>query len=90
MAISRPTQRFASVICIYAANVFPKNWLIFLTHRASCPDRLDREDIDESDVEKEVSEEFKSSSFFRQSIIDSGGNLNIPSEEVINTLILSK
>ena len=33
------------------------------------PDRLDREETDESDIEKEVSEEFQASSFFRQSII---------------------
>ncbi|CZT07044.1 uncharacterized protein RAG0_12650 [Rhynchosporium agropyri] len=33
-------------------------------------DRLDKEDNDQSDIEKEVSEEFKYSSFFRQSIIE--------------------
>ncbi|PVH68821.1 hypothetical protein DL98DRAFT_542102 [Cadophora sp. DSE1049] len=34
------------------------------------PDRLDKEDTDESDIKKEVTEEFKSSKYFRQSIID--------------------
>jgi hypothetical protein len=47
------------------------------------PDRLDREDMDESDVEKEVSEEFKTSKYFRQSIIDSSGNSILPLEKVL-------
>ena len=29
------------------------------------PDRLDREDIDELDIKKEVTEEFKTSKYFR-------------------------
>jgi hypothetical protein len=53
------------------------------------PDRLDREDIDESDAENELPEEFKRSKFFIQSVIDSEGNLSIPSKKVINTPTLS-
>jgi hypothetical protein len=48
------------------------------------PDRLDREDIDESDIEREVTKEFKTSKYFRQSIIDSGGKVVLPPEKVIN------
>jgi hypothetical protein len=54
------------------------------------PDRLDREDIDESDIEKEVTEEFKTSKYFRQLIIDLEGNLSVPSEKEINTPTLCK
>jgi hypothetical protein len=53
-------------------------------------DRLDREDIDESDIEKEVTEEFKTSKYFRQLIIDLEGNLSVPSEKEINTPTLCK
>jgi hypothetical protein len=53
------------------------------------PDRLDKEDINESDAENELPEEFKRSKFFIQSVIDSEGNLSIPSEKVINTPTLS-
>ena len=48
------------------------------------PDRLDREDIDESDAENKVTEEFKRSKFFSQSVIDSEGKWSIPFEKVIN------
>ena len=54
------------------------------------PDRLDKEDIDESDVEIEVDEVVKSSKSFCQSIIDLEGRLSLPSEKVINMPILSK
>ena len=55
------------------------------------PDRLDREDIDESDIEKEVSEEFKTSKFFRQSIIDLEGRFTfeLPSKEVKSIITYS-
>jgi hypothetical protein len=49
------------------------------------PDRLDREDIDQSDAENEVPEEFKRSKYFNQSVIDSKGNWSIPFEKVIET-----
>jgi hypothetical protein len=50
------------------------------------PDRLDREDTDESDAENEVSEEFKISKFFSQSVIGLEGKLSfkLPSEKVVN------
>jgi hypothetical protein len=54
------------------------------------PDRLDREDINESDIKKEVTKEFKTSKYFYQSIIDSEGNWSMPSEKVVNTPTLSK
>ncbi|PVH71081.1 hypothetical protein DL98DRAFT_540345 [Cadophora sp. DSE1049] len=44
------------------------------------PDKLDREDTDESDTENEVSEEFKSSKFFSQLVI----NLKAPKRPHIN------
>ncbi|KAH9203474.1 hypothetical protein DL95DRAFT_419017 [Leptodontidium sp. 2 PMI_412] len=40
------------------------------------PDRLDREETDESDAENEVSEEFQSSKYFNQSVIDLEGKLS--------------
>ncbi|KAH9203302.1 hypothetical protein DL95DRAFT_419153 [Leptodontidium sp. 2 PMI_412] len=49
------------------------------------PDRLDREDIDESDVEREVDEEVKISKSFSQSIINLEGNWSIPFKKVIDT-----
>jgi hypothetical protein len=54
------------------------------------PDRLDREDSDESDTENEVPVEFKRSRFFSQSVIDSKGNWSVPFEKVINTPTFSK
>ncbi|CZT10464.1 uncharacterized protein RCO7_10502 [Rhynchosporium graminicola] len=54
------------------------------------PDRLDREETDESDIKKEVSEEFKTSKYFRQLIIDLEGNLSLPSKEVNIMLTLLK
>ena len=53
------------------------------------PDRLDREDINESDAENELPEEFKRSKYFIQSVINSEGKWSIPSEKVINTPTLS-
>jgi hypothetical protein len=50
------------------------------------PDRLNRKDIDESDIKREVTKEFKTSKYFRQSIIDSGGKVVLPPEKVINLL----
>jgi hypothetical protein len=49
------------------------------------PDRLDREDIDESDTEIKVSEEFKHSKFFNQLVIDleSGLSFKLPSKKVV-------
>jgi hypothetical protein len=48
------------------------------------PDRLDREDTDESDAENEVSEEFKRSKYFSQSVINLEGKLGfkLPSEVI--------
>ena len=50
------------------------------------PDRLDREDTDESDAENKVSEEFKYSKYFNQSVINLKGKLSfkLPSEKVVN------
>ena len=53
-------------------------------------DRLDREEIDESDIEKEVTEEFKTSKYFRQLILDSKGNLTVPLKKVIDLPTFSK
>ncbi|CZT44823.1 uncharacterized protein RSE6_05061 [Rhynchosporium secalis] len=50
------------------------------------PDRLDREEIDQSDIEIEVTEEFKTSKYFNQSIIDSESNLSIPSKKSTEVL----
>ena len=52
-------------------------------------DRLDKEEINKSDIKKEVSEEFKTSKYFRQLIIDSKGNLSLPFKKVVNTLTYS-
>ncbi|KAL5331293.1 hypothetical protein ACEPPN_000823 [Leptodophora sp. 'Broadleaf-Isolate-01'] len=49
-------------------------------------DRLDREEINESDIKKEVTEEFKISKYFRQLIIDLEGKVVLPSKEVFNVL----
>ena len=48
------------------------------------PDRLDREDTDESDAENEVSEEFKRSKYFSQLVINLEGKLGfrLPSEVI--------
>ena len=48
------------------------------------PDRLDREDTDESDAENEVSEEFKRSKYFSQSVINLEGKLGfkLPSKVI--------
>ncbi|KAH9203084.1 hypothetical protein DL95DRAFT_507736 [Leptodontidium sp. 2 PMI_412] len=45
------------------------------------PDRLDREETDESDAENELPVEFKRSRFFNQSVIDSKGNWKMPFEK---------
>lgn len=49
------------------------------------PDRLDREEIDESDAENELPVEFKHSRYFSQSVIDLEGKWSVPSEKVIIT-----
>ena len=54
------------------------------------PDKLDKKDINKSDIKKEVTKEFKTSKYFRQLIIDSKSSLSIPFEKVIDTLTLSK
>jgi hypothetical protein len=53
------------------------------------PDRLDREDIDESDIKKKVTKEFKTSKYFRQLIIDLEGKVVLSLEKVINLLTFS-
>jgi len=54
------------------------------------PDRLDREDINESDVEREVDKEVKSSKSFCQSIIDLEGRIILPFEKVLDLPTFSK
>ena len=55
------------------------------------PDRLNREDTNESDTEIEISEEFKSSKFFNQSVIDLEGKLSfkLPFKEGVISSSLS-
>jgi hypothetical protein len=50
------------------------------------PDRLNKEDIDELDIKKKVTKEFKTFKYFCQLIIDSEGKVVLPPEKVINLL----
>ena len=48
--------------------------------------KLDKEDINELDIKKEVTKEFKTFKYFRQLIINSEDKVVLPPKKVINLL----